>query len=142
MTVTLTMWSKMSMEINGLDELMAAFDKLLKLGELSLEIMKDDFLSVAAEEVPRDTDTLANSIQQGVSGGFPEYIVGTDVEYAGYVHDGHMTRPSYVNTPHGKMRYGGGQHMVPGNPFFDRSLDTVEGRIDVYADKAWEELGL
>lgn len=125
------------------------FEGMKQIGETALEILKDDFLSVAAEEVPRKTNTLANSIQ-GIGGG-GQWIVGTDIEYAGYVHEG--TPPHDIGSPimiDGSWVYigrspGGKGKQHPGykgDPFFDRTIDTIEGRTDDYISQAITVLGL
>jgi hypothetical protein len=120
------------------------FEGMKQIGETALEILKDDFLSETANEVPRLTNTLANSIQ--ATGGGLQWIVGTDIEYASYVHEGHMTRPSqadsYVTYQGKSLGVKGHQHWVEGNPFFERAIDTVEGRCDDYISQAISVLGL
>lgn len=119
------------------------FNGMLQIGELALEILKDDFLSETADEVPRLTNTLANSIQ--ATGGGGQWIIGTNIEYAGYVHEGHLTRPSHKqsgSTYMGQSIAGQGQHWVEGNPFFERAIDTVEGRTEDYVSQAITVLGL
>jgi hypothetical protein len=125
------------------------FEGMKQIGETALEILKDDFLSVSADEVPRLTNTLANSIQ--ATGGGNNWIIGTDIEYAGYVHEG--TGPHDIGSPvliGGSWVYiglspGGKGKPHPGykgDPFFDRAIDTVEGRTDDYISQAITVLGL
>ena len=129
------------MALEGQDGVQVQFDKLKTYAEvaLALEIMKDDLLSYLAEAdgVPRDSNTLANSVQNGVTGGGPQWIIGTNIEYAGYVHEGHLTRPA-IKYP----ERSNGQHWVMGDPFFDRGLDYIEGRLDIYQEKALDVLGV
>lgn len=87
----------------------------------------------SVEEAPFITHNLETSIQISEGDGLFSRIVYPDegiAPYALFVILGHMTRPSHVNTPMGKMKYGGGQHFVPGNPFFDRAQPRAEAEIE------------
>ena len=91
----------------------------------------------AVDEAPHLTGNLEASHRISQNGLF-SWIVYPDegvAPYALYVILGHLTRPSHVSTPMGKMRYGGGQHMVPGNPYLDRAVDASQGDIDAEIEK-------
>lgn len=121
------------------------FEGMKQIGETALEILKDDYLSEVAERVNRKTNTLANSIQ--ATGGGSQWIVGTNLEYAPYPHEG--TEPHWIEG-NDYLYWPGAEHPVrrvhhpgyAGNPFFDDSLDVVEGRSDDYISQAITVLGL
>lgn len=113
-------------------ELSAFFDQVEAAGNGALkeELKKfvegigDEFLRIVSEEIIRrkvvDTRLLLNSFQKGSSdgmwsirdGGFT-LEVGTNVEYASYVNDGHWTNPEGVE-----------RRFIPGDVVFG-----VDGRI-------------
>ncbi|ARK23307.1 phage portal protein [Sporosarcina sp. P37] len=104
----------MKFEIEGLDAFMKALDKASNGGlrdemALWLDMMGLEFLDVVQDEIigtgTVDTGRLLNSFGKGdgdnvwrASNGGLTIEVGTNVDYAVYVNDGHMTNPDGVET--------------------------------------------
>lgn len=127
------------MDRGNVDEL---FTQLGEVGPKIMELWGVDFLVVVDDEVPVDTHNLQWSIPANTEKGDWSWTIGTNVEYAPFVHEGHMTRPRTVHTKnYGSLKYGGSQRFIPGNPFFDRTLDTTESRLEDYRDQALEMIG-
>lgn len=112
--------------------------KFEELGPAIISNMAADFDAEATEEAPIRHGGLRGSIQAGIRqlDDF-NWMVGSNLEYAPPVHDGHLTRPAIKHPERSK-----GQHWVEGNPFFDRAGETVSGRLDEYEEMAKEDVGL
>lgn len=92
------------------DQLEAAGNGALKQEMIKfIEGIGDEFLRIVSEEIIRrevvDTRLLLNSFQKGgpdgmwnIKDGGLTLEVGTNVEYASYVNDGHWTNPKGVDT--------------------------------------------
>lgn len=130
----------MGADLEGTDDVLGMLDKLGEVGPTMMDLWGTDFLLIVDDEVPVDTHNLQWSIPANTDKGDWQWIVGTNVEYAPYVHEGHMTRPRTIDTGSygGKMSYGGAQHFVPGNPFFDRTLSQTESKLQEYLTEAME----
>lgn len=97
----------MKFEIDGLDDFIGALDRAANGGLAAefkkwLEAMGMEFLDVVQDEIIRtgtvDTRRLLNSFQKGDKDNFWTATdqgltldIGTNVEYASYVNDGHFT---------------------------------------------------
>lgn len=95
------------MRIDGLDEFMQALDEAIEGGlqnqyELWLEAMGFEFLDIVQDEIIKtetvETRRLLNSFQKGdednifsMTAGELTLDVGTNLEYASFVNDGHFT---------------------------------------------------
>lgn len=131
------------------------FEGLQGVGPQALEYLGFDFLAEATMEAPVRRGTLRGSIQATEQADY-QWIIGSDLEYALYVHEG--TRPHLIEANHaqalgpleisasylGVTRSGFGffkSVMHPGtapDPFFDRAIETVESRVDEYITMATE----
>lgn len=115
-------------------QLSSFFDQLEAAGNgaLKQEIIKfiegigDEFLRIVSEEIIRrevvDTRLLLNSFQKGSSDGMWSIKdggltleVGTNVEYASYVNDGHWTNPKGVE-----------RRFIPGDVVLDGDGKIIE----------------
>lgn len=128
-------------------ELSAFFDQVEAAGNGALkeelkkfvEGLGDDFLRIVSEEIIRrkvvDTRLLLNSFQKGSSdgiwsirdGGFT-LEVGTNVEYASYVNDGHWTNPKGVDA-----------RWVPGSWNGDRFIYDSDAKTGMLLRQKWIE---
>ena len=128
-------------------ELSAFFDQVEAAGNGALkeefkkfiEGLGDDFLRVVSEEIVRrkviDQGLLLNSFQKGSSDGIYSIKdgglvleVGTNVEYASYVNDGHWTNPKGVD-----MRW------VPGSWNGDRFTYDPNAKTGMLLRQKWIE---
>ena len=124
-------------------EVYLVFDGLKEIGDIALEAMAMDLWAEATELANVKTGDLRSSIQAQGEGS--QWVVGTDLEYALYVHegtpehdigspiniDGHWV---YIGrSPKGKGKPHPG---YKGNPFFDDATNIVEGRTDEYIQQA------
>lgn len=147
----------MGAEIN-LSEIKELFEEAKNIGELALEYLALDYWTESVEEAPIKRGTLRGSIQaEQVS--IHNWIIGTNLEYALYVHEGTRSYPitaqsaealgpldiafSYLGVSHsGYGFFKSVQHPgIEGNPFFDRTTETVEGRIEEFIGMAVAEVG-
>lgn len=104
-----------------------------------LEGIGDKFLEIVVEEIKRrnvmDTRLLLNSFQKGSEGGVWKtetggmtLEIGTNVEYASYVNDGHLTNPEGV-----KRRW------VPGYWNGDRFIYSPGVKTGMLLQQKWVE---
>lgn len=133
--------------------------------ELYLEGVAFDFLRVVHDEIVRrkviDTRQLLNSFTKGDGGNVWELSdggltleVGTNVEYAGYVNDGHWTSPKgvqrhwvsgywegdrFIYDPSAKTGMLLKQHWVEGAHYFDSALRIYERIFKESAENKLQE---
>lgn len=133
--------------------------------ELFLEGLGNEFLRIVEDEIIRrkvlDTRLLLASFQKGDSNNLWELTegnltleVGSTLEYAGYVNDGHWTNPKGVDrrfvpgywqgdrfiydpTAEGGMVLK--QHFVDGKPYFDSALRILDKILPECLDKKLQE---
>jgi hypothetical protein len=121
-------------EVDGL------FEELEYVGSRSIEYLALDFWSISVEEAPIAKGTLRGSIQADQKDDL-SWIVGTNLEYAVPVHEGYP--PFWLDSPvniDGNWVYIKEHPGYSGNPFFDRTIDSLEGKIDTYLDLAIADL--
>ena len=133
----------MGMEINN-GEVQLMFEGAKGVPEKALEYLAMDYWAVSVENANIKTGNLRSSIQ--AEGGGNEWIVGTDLEYAPFVHEG--TAPHVIEgNPY--LYWEGAEHPVrrvqhpgyEGNPWFDTALEIIEGRLDEYLEMAIGDIG-
>ncbi len=117
-------------------DVMDMLSKLSDVGPKVMDLWGIDFLLIVDEEVPFITHNLQWSIPANTQRGEWSWIVGTNVEYAPPVHEGHMTRPAIKHPEKSK-----GQRWVTGNPFFDRTLDQTEAKLEDYLAMTLGDIG-
>ena len=133
--------------------------------ELSLEGLGNEFLRIVEDEIIRrkvlDTRLLLASFHKGDGNNLWELTegnltleVGSTLEYAGYVNDGHWTNPKGVDrrfvpgywqgdrfiydpTAEGGMVLK--QHFVDGKPYFDSALRILDKMLPEFLDKKLQE---
>ena len=133
--------------------------------ELFLEGVGNEFLRIVEDEIIRrkvlDTRLLLASFHKGDSNNLWELTegnltleVGSTLEYAGYVNDGHWTNPKGVDrrfvpgywqgdrfiydpTAEGGMVLK--QHFVDGKPYFDSALRILDKMLPEFLDKKLQE---
>ena len=130
-----------------------------------LEAVGTDFLRVVQDEIVRrkvlDTRLLLNSFTKGDGGNVWELSdgdltleVGTNVEYAGYVNDGHWTNPKgvqrrwvpgywegdrFIYDPSAKTGMLLKQHWVEGAHYFESALRIYEKMFQTEAENKLQE---
>lgn len=133
--------------------------------ELFLEGLGNEFLRIVEDEIIRrkvlDTRLLLASFHKGDGNSLWELTegnltleVGSTLEYAGYVNDGHWTNPKGVDrrfvpgywqgdrfiydpTAEGGMVLK--QHFVDGKPYFDSALRILDKMLPEFLDKKLQE---
>lgn len=133
--------------------------------ELFLEGLGNEFLRIVEDEIIRrkvlDTRLLLASFHKGDGNNLWELTegnltleVGSTLEYAGYVNDGHWTNPKgidrrfvpgywqgdrfiYDPTAEGGMVLK--QHFVDGKPYFDSALRILDKMLPEFLDKKLQE---
>lgn len=133
--------------------------------ELFLEELGNEFLRIVEDEIIRrkvlDTRLLLASFHKGDGNNLWELTegnltleVGSTLEYAGYVNDGHWTNPKGVDrrfvpgywqgdrfiydpTAEGGMVLK--QHFVDGKPYFDSALRILDKMLPEFLDKKLQE---
>lgn len=133
--------------------------------ELFLEGVGNEFLRIVEDEIIRrkvlDTRLLLASFHKGDGNNLWELTegnltleVGSTLEYAGYVNDGHWTNPKgldrrfvpgywqgdrfiYDPTAEGGMVLK--QHFVDGKPYFDSALRILDKMLPEFLDKKLQE---
>lgn len=133
--------------------------------ELFLEGVGNEFLRIVEDEIIRrkvlDTRLLLASFHKGDGNNLWELTegnltleVGSTLEYAGYVNDGHWTNPKGVDrrfvpgywqgdrfiydpTAEGGMVLK--QHFVDGKPYFDSALRILDKMLPEFFDKKLQE---
>lgn len=133
--------------------------------ELFLEGLGNEFLRIVEDEIIRrkvlDTRLLLASFHKGDGNNLWELTegnltleVGSTLEYAGYVNDGHWTNPKGVDrrfvpgywqgdrfiydpTAEGGMVLK--QHFVYGKPYFDSALRILDKMLPEFLDKKLQE---
>lgn len=133
--------------------------------ELFLEGLGNEFLRIVEDEIIRrkvlDTRLLLASFHKGDGNNLWELTegnltleVGSTLEYAGYVNDGHWTNPKGVDrrfvpgywqgdrfiydpTAEGGMVLR--QHFVDGKPYFDSALRILDKMLPEFLDKKLQE---
>ena len=130
-----------------------------------LEAVGTDFLRVVQDEIVRrkvlDTRLLLNSFTKGDGGNVWELSdgdltleVGTNVEYAGYVNDGHWTNPKgvqrrwvpgywegdrFIYDPSAKTGMLLKQHWVEGAHYFESALRIYEKMFQTESENKLQE---
>lgn len=125
------------------DDVLAMLSDLSTVGPKMMDLWGIDFLLIVDEEVPVDTHNLQWSIPANTQRSEWEWIVGTNVEYAPYVSEG---TPAHEIEGNPYLFWSGADHPVrrvqhPGtsaNPFFDRTLDQTESKLEEYLTEAME----
>jgi len=123
------------------------FEGALEVGQKALEYLALDYWSVSVENANIKTGTLRGSIQYDQQDD-NTWTVGTNLEYASYVHEGtspHLILPTNWD---GYLWWEGADHPVryvehpgyAGNPWFDTAIEITEGRLDEYLEMAMEDL--
>lgn len=137
-------------------EVLDLFDDMLKVGTNALEFMTMDFWEISTERANIEKGTLRGSIQADKQTDH-QWIVGTNLEYAPYVHDGtppHEIKPkkgkalawnmtaSYLGVSRsGKIVRRIVHHPgYKGNPFFDDSLEIIENQLNDYVGMAMKAI--
>ena len=128
----------MGLEVAISEELLTALqnktdqigDKLAILGNLIGEDAQNNVMN----EAPVITHNLQNATRLESVGPF-QWMVYPDegvAPYALFVILGHMTRPRTVKTGGmmGNVSYGGDQHFVQGNDYFQRGEDLTQSDIE------------
>ena len=143
----------------------AALGGFRKELELFLEGLGNEFLRIVEDEIIRrkvlDTRLLLASFHKGDGNNLWELTegnltleVGSTLEYAGYVNDGHWTNPKGVDrrfvpgywqgdrfiydpTAEGGMVLK--QHFVDGKPYFDSALRILDKMLPEFLDKKLQE---
>ena len=143
----------------------AARGEFRKELELFLEGVGNEFLRIVEDEIIRrkvlDTRLLLASFHKGDGNNLWELTegnltleVGSTLEYAGYVNDGHWTNPKGVDrrfvpgywqgdrfiydpTAEGGMVLK--QHFVDGKPYFDSALRILDKMLPEFLDKKLQE---
>ena len=133
--------------------------------ELFLAGLGNEFLRIVEDEIIRrkvlDTRLLLASFHKGDGNNLWELTegnltleVGSTLEYAGYVNDGHWTNPKGVDrrfvpgywqgdrfiydpTAEGGMMLK--QHFVDGKPYFDSALRILDKMLPEFLDKKLQE---
>ena len=133
--------------------------------ELFLEGLGNEFLRIVEDEIISrkvlDTRLLLASFHKGDGNNLWELTegnltleVGSTLEYAGYVNDGHWTNPKGVDrrfvpgywqgdrfiydpTAEGGMVLK--QHFVDGKPYFDSALRILDKMLPEFLDKKLQE---
>lgn len=123
----------MGADLEGTDDVLGMLDNLREVGPTMMDLWGTDFLTIVDDEVSVDTHNLQWSIPANTDRGDWQWIVGTNVEYAPYVHEGHMTRPAIKHPERSH-----GQRWVEGNPFFDNTLSQTESKLQEYLTEAME----
>jgi hypothetical protein len=121
-------------------ELDTFFEELKNVGNQVIEYLAMDFWSVSIEEAPIHRGTLRSSIQNEQQDNLT-WIVGTSLEYAVPVHEGYG--PFWLDSPvniDGNWVYIKQHPGYSGDPFFDRTLDTIETRTNTYLELAISDL--
>lgn len=129
--------------IKGLDKLMGKLDKLENNKEFIRESLEESCLLVEGE-AKENCPVKDGQLRQSITSEVEDYVgvVGTNVEYAPYVHqgtgiyavngDGRKTRWSYQDEE-------GNWHSTIGqqpNPFLEKALDDKRGEVlDVFKKK-------
>lgn len=128
-------------------ELNIMFEGAKQIGILALEYLAMDFWAVSVEHANIKWGTLRDSIQPDQQND-NVWTVGTNLEYAPFVHEG--TEPHLITSQYwdGYLYWPGAKHPVryvehpgyEGNPWFDTALDIIEGRSDEYLQRAMDDL--
>lgn len=162
----------MKFEIDGLDDFISSLDRaanggLAKEFKAWLEAMGMEFLDVVQDEIIRtqtvDTRRLLNSFQKGdsdnfwsASSGGLTLDIGTNVEYATFVNDGHFTiSPSsgkdsrwvpgrwsgsrFIYEPNAKTGMLLKFQWVDGTNYWDVALAMFEKMFDKGLDRLFQE---
>ena len=133
--------------------------------ELFLEGVGNEFLRIVEDEIIRrkvlDTRLLLASFHKGDGNNLWELTegnltleVGSTLEYAGYVNDGHWTNPKGVDRRFVPVYWQGDrfiydptaeggmvlkQHFVDGKPYFDSALRILDKMLPEFLDKKLQE---
>lgn len=96
---------------------------LLAVGQEAVGMVRDQMTS-GYEHPVYDTGNLARSINAQVDASGKAVTIGTNVEYAGYVHDGHAGHAVFFPDI-GEYRVVKGGY-TPGRPFLTDALEKTE----------------
>lgn len=133
--------------------------------ELFLEGLGNEFLRIVEDEIIRrkvlDTRLLLASFHKGDGNNLWELTegnltleVGSTLEYAGYVNDGHWTNPKgvdrrfvpgywqgdrFIYDPKAEGGMVLKQHFVDGKPYFDSALRILDKMLPEFLDKKLQE---
>lgn len=136
----------MGVDLQGQEDVLAMLEQLREVGTRMMDLWGTDFLTIVDDEVPVKTHNLQWSIPANTQRGDWQWIIGTNVEYASYVHEG--TGPHIIKgNPY--LFWSGADHPVtsvihpgtPENPFFDRTLDQTESKLEDYLTEAMGDIG-
>jgi hypothetical protein len=133
-----------TVDVSQMEQFFASLDAAGK-GDFRKEVVKfmealaEEFLRIVEDEIIRrnamDTRLLLNSFHKNspgnvwiISSGGTTLEVGTNVEYAAYVNDGHWTNPKGVN-----------QRWVPGSWSGDRFVYDPEAKTGMLLKQKWVE---
>lgn len=125
-------------------EVYLLFEGAKELAPKVMELWGADFWSESVQEANIRKGTLRGSIQATLESDYM-WIVGTNLEYAPYVHDG--TQPHMImGNPW--LSWPGADHPVRkvmhpgygGNPWFNTAGETTTGRLEEYLNIAMEGL--
>lgn len=134
------------------------FDNAPEIGSTIIEMATLDFWGESTEAANIKTGNLRSSIQYDIGEG--QGIVGTNLEYAPYVHEGFPAHDIYpvgmvsylgatIRSGKQALYWEGADHPVPkvhhpgygGNPFFKDTIPIIEGRSDEYLSLTMNILG-
>ena len=119
----------------------------------TLQEVGEEFLTIVQEAIEGagnvDTGKLLSSFTKGGSGnvwnldlGGLTLEIGSTLDYAKYVNDGHRQQPERVVPGYWEGAKSGmvlKASFVAGSHFFDRSVQTLERMFPEMADKAFEQ---
>lgn len=129
----------MGVEFDPTDALMI-LNNLKEAGPRALAFLTIDFSAEAVSNANVKTGTLRSSIQAEQQDD-TSWIVGTNLEYASFPHDGfdsfELNRSVNIG---GNWVYIKTHPGYEGNPFFTDAGTTVEGNVEEYITMAVEDL--
>lgn len=157
-------------DTTGAEKFFSALEAAVKGGfrkqlELFLEGLGVEFLRIVEDEIIRrkvlDTRLLLASFHKGHDDNLWELTegnltleVGSTLEYAGYVNDGHWTNPKgvdkrfvpgywegdrFIYDPEAKGGMVLKQHFVEGKPYFDSALRILDKMLPEFLDTKLQE---
>jgi hypothetical protein len=134
----------MGMEVNT-SELELLLEGLNNLSSKVLEDLAWDFESQSTDLANIQKGTLKASIQAQQTSDL-SWIVGTNIEYAPYVHEGFpaheikATNAKALSFPDGNFYKRVWHPGYVGNPFFDDTTDIIEAQLEKYLELAMGDI--
>ena len=134
----------MGMDVNT-SELELLFEDLKELSSKVLEFLAWDFESESTKLANVQTGKLMASIQARPQSDL-SWVVGTDIEYAPYVHEGFpaheikATNAKALSLPDGNFYSHVWHPGYVGNPFFDDTTDIIESQLEKYLELAMGDI--